>query len=286
MAQYDSSKWFKRIHCRKKLGLNASLLTGAQKIQIMDELGKGDMTVLECADYTGISGNSIRKWLRKRKGGEIVRDGAKKGRPSYLTDEKKKVIKDMMAENNDYAMPVSVFNKKVLACVEEVALERGLPKYCVPKDVSRKFLSRLDNELGLTNKNGEQTTEARAKACADIRHVASMIAAQKLMSEVVNPALIVNRDGTSYTVGKNIKQSRQVKVAVKKLKEMAGTTLKAMQEENPDHGTGLYTIKFELLIAADGTVGPPVYVLQHQGMDAGWCIILILCVARLHMIAL
>ena len=39
-----------------------------------------------------------------------------------------------------------------------------------------------------------------------------------------------------------------------------------MPDASSDHGDGLYSIKFELLISADGTIGPCVFVMVHGGM--------------------
>ena len=85
-------------------------------------------------------------------------------------------------------MPGKVFKAKVVALVSEEAVKRGKPLFSAPTMVSRKFFSNLNNELGLTSKNGEETTEAGAKGAADIRHCARLTAGQSVMSAVVNSA--------------------------------------------------------------------------------------------------
>lgn len=55
--------------------------------------------------------------------------------------------------------------------------------------------------MDIVSRDEEQMTEPRCKASADIRHASSIITAKKLVSNKHYPALNVNSDGTSYTVG-------------------------------------------------------------------------------------
>lgn len=89
------------------------------------------------------------------------------------------------------------------------------------------------------------------------------------MSAAVNPALNCNKDSTSFTVGKNISQARKVKVLKAAVRKKLKRTIKTMPDASSDHGDGLYSIIFELLISADGTMGPCVFVLAHGGMGEG-----------------
>lgn len=123
----------------------------------------------------------------------------------------------------------------MIALAQSRAEDRGLSKYSVPATISRTYYSNVDKELGLSSKQGEKTNEARAKACADIRHAPSVNAAQQLMSTVVQPCLNINKDGTSFNVGKDTKPARKVKVRKVVGVKCKRKTIKCMPEKNADH---------------------------------------------------
>lgn len=139
MTEYDSARWFRRRWREERLNLDASLLTAAQKIKIMDHIQGNNFLTKDYAIYTGIASDTICNWIRKRKNGEITRDGANSGRPPYLTIASKNVILDMVTKSTDYCMPEKVFKAKDVALVSEEAVKRGKPLFSAPTELSKKL---------------------------------------------------------------------------------------------------------------------------------------------------
>lgn len=197
-----------------------------------------------------------------------MRDGVLAGRYCILNKEFKNQLFEEVKNSSVYAMTEARYYQIAIRFARQYCRQRGIPANGF-KSISKDTLRRWDEELGITTKNAEQTTDARAKAVADHRHAASFIAAQLSMQGLVPPALIINVDATSYTVGKDTTKKSKVKIATSKIKVLKRDCVKTLPEDNLNSGTGLYTLKYYLLISADGTAGPPVYVVAHRGMKEG-----------------
>jgi transposase len=257
--------WKERIH-----PLTAKDMTCDEKTAVADMCLVPGNSFNEVSRHTSIGYNTLYKWTSKRKLGLKLQDGAKGGRYSLISEKEEKKLMNYVTGSQDYCVNVVDYDKRVLKYAREHAVDLGKAPESV-KSVSEETLKRIDKKLGFTSKQAEQTTDARAKGVADIRHTSSFIAAQLLVGSTVNPALIVNIDATSYTVGKSITEKAQVKVLDVKMSKAERNKLrkksfKTQPVDNANNGTGLYSIKYYLLISADGVCGPPVYVIQHTNM--------------------
>ena len=71
------------------------------------------------------------------------------------------------------------------------------------KTLSPRTKKRIEQELEIKTGNAETTTNARALAVADIQNAVSFAAMNSLMVPLSHPAMIMNVDGTQFTVGCN-----------------------------------------------------------------------------------
>ena len=255
------------VSWKKKVSkVNISSLSSDEKAFIAKICLNKEGTSGDVSKRTGIPDRTIRRWIQKVEKGEKISSNSKGGRYSLLTKKSEKVLIDLVNSDQKYSVSTIEFNKVMLDCIKSDYSERT-NTVCNVKMPSKKTLKRIDNTLGLTNKNGEETTDARAKATADIRNAASFIAGQLVMGEIVPPELHVNIDATSYTVGRDTTASKQIKTNKGKVDKMK--VYKLMPMKNDDAGCGLYSVKYYLMITASGTAGPPVYVLAHHGVHEG-----------------
>ena len=187
----------------KKSKIEISELTSYDKEFIADLVITSEATTGEINKRTQISARTLRDWVSKRRNNKKQRDFGDVGRAPLLSPEGLKAMQDMVAESDNYSVTVSKFNAKLIDIAEKEKSNR-LNEACKLNLPSKRTLKRYDRKLNLTNKNGEETTDARAKATADIRNTASFIAGQLVMAGVSPPELHINIDATSYTVGRDI----------------------------------------------------------------------------------
>lgn len=123
------------------------------------------------------------------------------GRKRLLSESDVEKMKTMIEQRGAYAVNTSDFEGLVnKLAAENVGKNSGGKRTAKP--LSPDTISRILKGNNLKIVNGEETTDARAKAVADIRNAASFAAAQSLMAKLVPSPLFVNVDGTGYTVGK------------------------------------------------------------------------------------
>jgi hypothetical protein len=129
-------------------------------------------------------------------------------------------------------------------------------------EVSDRFLSKLEDELCINSGEAEETTDARAAAVADKKNSYTFAALNTLISKIVKRPLIMNADATQFTVGHDMKK----KVKVKFIEKLNGRPLKVLPSEDGE-GHGLFTIKYYLLITAQGDQADPIYIIADDKMD-------------------
>lgn len=246
--------------------LDVNLLSACDKYFIGNLCAKGEGSSADVSKRTGICSRTIRKWTKKVKEGSAFCSNSKGGRYPLLDDVARKKLVDFVNESDDYLVTEEAYKKKFAELAKEHISNRK-NVVCNINPPSKRSLNRYDKMLDLTTKNGEETTDARAKAIADIRNIASFAAGQQAMHDLVPPELHVNIDATSFTVGKDTSTEKKVKVP--KRKKFKTVTKKTLPTKSEDIGSGLYSIKYYLMITAAGAAGPPIYVLAHPSIDAG-----------------
>ena len=244
--------------------MDVNTLKGVEKAGIAQMAMLEENSVLEVALHTGLKVDTIRSWKRATEKGVVLSDGSSGGAPKLLNDADRQILMKMVTKPSAYGVSAADYVDQALKLARKNVRSRGRQANTLTK-ISKRTLERLDLDMGLVIKNAEQTTIARARAVADIRNTASFIAAQLLMGSGTHPSLIVNIDATSFTVGRDTTATTQI-VLVEGEKQTKPR--KAMPEDNPNHGQGLYSIKYYLTISADGVAGTPVYVIAHAGMKA------------------
>lgn len=111
---------------------------------------------------------------------------------------------------------------------------------------SIRTLERYEERLGIKTGYAEETTNARAMAIADVRNSVSFAAMNSLMHDITHLSLILNADGTQFTVGYNSRK----KVEVKYVGNIEGP-LKIVKKDAKS-GITQYFIKYFLLMSATG----------------------------------
>ncbi len=131
------------------------------------------------------------------------------------------------------------------------------------KDVCKRSLVRLEKKHNIITRMAENGTTAREESCASLRNIVSMAAMNDgiVNGYGVHPSLILNMDGTQYTVGTN-KSSTEIKFITRN----SSKSLKTVPTDG-EKGIVCFFIKFYLLISAFGYSSDPVFVLQDSNME-------------------
>lgn len=178
------------------------------------------------------------------------------GRNAFLTSADKELIKDFL-KPDPFNKSTAEFREFVQSLVDERLNSSGISS----SEVSDRFLSKLDEELGIHTGDAEETTDARAAAVADQRNSFTFAALNTAISKIVKKQFILNADATQFTVGHDMKK----KVQVKYLEKLNGRPLKVLPVKDSE-GHGLFTIKYYLLITAGGDQADPIYIIADDKM--------------------
>ena len=203
--------------------------------------------------------NLLQKYKRKVIKGEYFNEN--NGRPSILSPEAENKLK-LFLEEETFHKKTEDYKAKLLELSMETAKERNKSISSV-KVMDKKTLKRYEKKLDIKTRHAENGTAAREEACASVRNIVSMASMNDgiINGYGVQQHLILNMDGTQYTVGTN-KHSTEIKF----IRRESTKSLKTSPGEG-EKGIVCFFIKFYLLISAFGYSADPVYVLQDCNMD-------------------
>ena len=125
----------------------------------------------------------------------------------------------------------------------------------------RQTLFRTEKRLCIGSGIAEETINARAVATRSIWNAVSFAAMNIAIIPLVNVHLICNLDATQFAVG----DSKGARVEVKYCND--DSRPQSLNTVTKGDNIVSYFIKYFLLIFADGSTGPPVYVVADGSMD-------------------
>jgi hypothetical protein len=217
---------------------------GYEANEIMDMLGMN----------TESNRRTFNRWGSDVESGKTIR--VETGRRSFLSGPMKDGLLDK-AESGDYPVTASEFNESVLTCVRKTLDNEDA-------NCSHSYLLKLKKSLGLRETNADITTNARDEAERDSRSAITFAVLCSSIASVAHPSLILNADATQFNVGAS-KHSKPKVIASKRSPRNQYKVLPS-QAENKSHIA--YSIKYYLLIAADGIRADPVYILADSYMKS------------------
>jgi hypothetical protein len=231
-------------------------LSNAEKLWLGSRVSFKISSVKNLVKRFKLSGNTFRNYSRAFDSGSTLH--CKGGRPTVLdvisTQKMKDLAKGRIKPDNPTY--VKTFNQEA----EETAIRRG-KNITDLKTPNKSTLFRSQKSLGTAKGIAEETSSARVTACASICNAVSFLAMNFAMALLsISLLLICNLDATQFAVG-NDSQGR-VKVWYSN-EEGRPETLKACSK---DKGLVSYFIKYFLLMFADGSTGPPVFVVADSNM--------------------
>lgn len=130
---------------------------------------------------------------------------------------------------------------------------------------SRRWRGRFEKKHDIIGANALVTTDARAVACADVRNAVSFAAMNQMVLQDyhIKPELLLNVDGTAFTVGKGSGRKERLRfVRGKKPKNMPVKV--RLQSNKPNRLP--YTQKAHMLISAGGFQAAPIYIVPDCKM--------------------
>jgi transposase len=191
---------------RRVPDLSKSVLTLEQKTWLAERVINGLETAKELNIKYKISLNTIYRWISLLKSGKKLLTN---GRPSVILEEHFEKIEETV-NSSAAGISASLFNDEVHKYAILTAQSRINITGSQIKRPSRRTVGKILKRLAIKSGNAEQTTNARAIACSDVRNAVSMCAAQHLMVPLVDHYLILNMDATQYTVGNNVESKQKI----------------------------------------------------------------------------
>ena len=220
-------------------------------------------TSVQLGKHFGVSDKCVRYY------GQKIRNHSpfhkRKGRPSRIDSE---FIPEIISKikTTRIAIREDKYMDLIVEAIEKTNLKYNIPS-CDNIRISRNCLIALESKLDIKTPNAEVGTHARIEACRDIRHMSSFAALCLYCNRITNndANLICNADGTTFTVGRNLKSTTKCKIIATKTD---GKSYKVGPEENTS-STGLFTIKMYFLVFANGLNGPLIFIIEDSALTKG-----------------
>jgi hypothetical protein len=201
--------------------------------------------------------SSVYRWIALVTNGQpITRDT---GRARILTKMDTEALTSYLTEDA-YNRTEEEWTKTVMLLAQANAALRGKTL----NSISKRTMGRIEAEGGVKTGVAEETTNARAAGVADQRSTMSFVILNKVMSKVTPIPLLMNVDGTQYTVGNT--DEGKCKVKYRDLEK--NVSLKVLPQKRNKGGLQFF-IKFYLLITANGCRANPIYIIADDTMPPG-----------------
>jgi hypothetical protein len=244
---------------RERVPLAAIDLTPYQKTWIGANLLSNRKNQQFFIETYGLKKSVLSKWTK-----EVEKHGSVYGKPGAPrkidSPEAKRHIVDkrssrLQTREEDF--------DQVLEAARETGSKRGKSSFESSKMCPKTKLM-YEAKYGIKTGAAEVTTTARQVACEDVRNFITFGCMNGYMVPNTPLCLVCNMDATAFTVGKAIDGKTIVKYFVKE----EGVPLKAAPgKKTKGDPTGLFTIKYYLIMGAAGNVSVPVYVFQDDRMS-------------------
>jgi hypothetical protein len=245
---------------RRNVSLGKVVLTMDEKTWLIHEVVHHGVEATFLTEKYSLSAPTFNRWiLTYKKAGKVA---LVRGRPSLMSSP---VVRSLKVKLNDevYNQKVGDFEAKIQE--EHVAsIQSRLNVHaCSIKPMSKRSIDRLTVKMGLKTGNAEQTTNARAIACADKRNAVSTAVAHSIMMPMTSIHLSINADGTSFNTAGQTTSSIKVIFDPEEQKRKGGP-LKVM----PQRGTQLtgHFVKYYGCVTAGGMSGAPIYIVADNNM--------------------
>ena len=199
-----------------------------------------------------LSEATFKKYAHAFKYGIMLHD--KNGCPPTFDKVSQDSIKDITSRALSINAPEYLSHLRKEAELTATRRNKPIQAHTIP---SRTTIWRAEKNLNVRTGVGEETTSARVAATRSIWNAVSFATMNGGMVPLAPPELICNIDATQFQVGGAANGKVQVKYSSDD--GMRPSSLKS----EPSKGNGglvAYFIKYFLLIFADGTSGPPVFV--------------------------
>jgi hypothetical protein len=235
-----------------------------RKLSFTEKLWLGSRLTFACSKVVmlkkrfKLSESTFRKYAKAFENGSPLSD--RDGRPTVLDAIGEQKLKDLVKQRilPDNPTYMKTFDEEV----EATAIRRGKPITDM-KTPHRSTIFRTQKSWKVKSGIAEETSSARVTACASICNAVSFLAMNFAMHLIgVSLLLICNLDATQFTVG-NANGGRVKVWYSDENDEGRPETIKACSN---DKGLVSYFIKYFLLMFADGSTGPPVFVVADSNM--------------------
>ncbi len=161
----------------RERNLQGKVIDGAMKSWMAEQVIEGHQTLTEMSNMFNRDHKVVRKYVEQVQKGYILH--ISKGRPPAVSEMQLESLRLMHADPH-IKMTEKVWKKKVIEARQKTLEERNQPQGGV-LEVSRDILKVVETKLGVKKGTGQSTTEARAKACADVRNGVTFAAMNGLM---------------------------------------------------------------------------------------------------------
>ena len=241
--------------------LNAKNLKLSEKKWLGQRVLHNPQAAHQLADRYGLDVKCLQQYARnitQKKGFQSAN-----GRPKLLSDEEEQRLVGNLV-NRTYQEADSSYLSMLQEGVN-ASLHARKDTSRDAKPPSRRWRGRFEARNDIVSENAVVTTDARAVACADVRNAVSFAVMNQLVLQdyKVKADLILNVDGTAFTVGKDAGRRERVKLVRNKKPKNMPTKVR-LQTNKPNRLP--YTQKAHILISAGGFQAAPIYIVPDSKM--------------------
>ena len=229
-------------------------------------VNKKGVSPTELGRTLAISKSVIQKYAgAARKGLTLHKSG---GRPTIFDSPAQKLIVDELGGEKRIQLSTDEVDNVYKINLQDTALRRNKAA-CQQKPPDKRTIANFEKKLGIKDYACEETSDARADACANIRNTVSTVVQFNSANQLCShSALHLNFDATQYSVGdkatKGAKKSR-----CKMIGKVQGNKSKKTRKSKGKKGQVGYFVKQYVGIQPTGTVAPLVYCLADNNMTDG-----------------
>ena len=234
----------------RRENLSEKILNDDEKLFIGSLVGKDGETTRSVGEFYQIGKSTVGRYSKYHKDKVPPK---KSGRPPKLDKISTSAVCEMLGGEKRIQMNGAEYSKLLLDEVKNTADRAKTPLVPMNRRNIRYFEEK--NKI-ITDKNPEETTDARHRACSNYRKCFSTACAYKDQAERVVSELQLNFDATQSTVGD---RSFKKKVG-KRIGPIQGGKSKKVKKDANNQGMTLYTIKSVPIISSAGCYGPIVHI--------------------------
>jgi len=254
-ANFDHVKSLVWPFAGRSRSLEASELTMEQKDWLGARINDEEYTPAELSFRFKMSIRTLRTYALKLRSGVPNYEG-KGGRPPTISKTASFQLAKKLRRTG-YQFDDKEYDEALEQAQKDTAVEFKGDANNVVK-ISKYARLRIEKREGIQAGLAEVTTNARYENEQDIRNAVTFAAMNQLMSRVAAPQLIMNADGTVYTIfqGNNSKRVRFVG-------KLTGSR-KAKPRKGEESLQLKYGVKFLCLVNAGGQMAAPVYIVADE----------------------